>query len=153
MSCVAAREVLTDSKIKVEENGRVAIFINSARSRFHRTRVDGGIVKNKVGADYVVTKEQVGSVVVELKGVDIEHAVLQIGETMLLLKACMSPSKPKSTGMPAAGLIICSKYPKADTAYQKKVKAFVAQHKAPIHCVSGRGEFEIERVLRFDGPR
>jgi hypothetical protein len=153
MSCVAVREVLTDSKIKVEENGRVAIFDNSEKRRFHRTRVDGGVIKNKSGADYVVTKEKVGSVVVELKGVDIEHAVSQIGATILLLKECMSLSKPKSTEMPVAGLIICSKYPKADTAYQKKVKNFVAKHKVPIHCVSGRGEFKIERVLSFDGPR
>lgn len=96
MSCVAAREVTDVSRVKVEENGRSAIFVNNERAKFHKVKVDGGLIDNQLCADYVVSKDQVGSVVVELKGTDIEHAVDQIDATITIMKTCGSPrSKDK----------------------------------------------------------
>jgi len=156
ISCMEAREVTRVSRVKVEENGRVATFINEDRSVFHKVKVDGGLVENEVAADYVVVKACIGSVIVELKGTDIEHAVDQIDHTMSLVKSCKSPKNKERSSVsqaPVAGLIICTKYPRADTAFQNKLKKFVRKHGVPIHCVSVKGEFVIERVLAFDGPR
>jgi len=156
MSCVAAREVTDVSRVKVEENGRSAIFVNNGRAKFHKVKVDGGLIDNQLCADYVVSKDQVGSVVVELKGTDIEHAVDQIDATITIMKTCGSPrSKDKKnlSQLPIAGLVVCSKYPRADTSFQKKQKKFVAKHKVPLHCVSGKGEFSLEKVLSFSGPK
>lgn len=156
MNCTDARSATDVSKIKVEENGRAAIFVNEERAMFHKVKVDGGLVQNQLCADYVVAKTGVGSVVVELKGTDVEHAVQQIGATVELVRRCAAPGSCRAkavANLPVAGLIICSKYPKADTSFQKKQKLFVAKYKIPLHCVSGKGEFKIEKVLTFAGPK
>ncbi|HDS1833108.1 TPA: hypothetical protein RNT04_003698 [Stenotrophomonas maltophilia] len=155
MTCAESRELSTNSRVKVEENGRVAVFINEDRARFHKVKLDDGVVKGELCADFAVLKESVGVVIVELKGTDIEHAVDQVEAAIELMKKCGRPleKKGKPSAIPFAGLIVCSRYPKSDTSFQKKQKKFVAKHKAPLHCVSGRGEFKLEKVLRFDGPR
>ncbi|MEI4517828.1 MULTISPECIES: hypothetical protein [unclassified Stenotrophomonas] len=156
MTCAADRVVTDVSRVKVEENGRSAIFVNEEKRTFHRVKVDGGLVKDTLCADYVVSKQDVGSVVIELKGTDIEHAVDQIDATVTIMKSCKAPKAKGRRGiaqLPMAGLIVCSKYPRADTTFQKKQKKFVAKHGSPLHCVSGKGEFFIEKVLSFNGPK
>ena len=156
MSCSKSR-VLTRARIvKVEENGRVAAFLNKSGGDFFKVNLDGGLVKNQTCADYAVVKKGVGTVVVELKGTDIEHAVDQIAAAIRLLKNCGDRGESARVAvskMPLAGLIICSRYPRVDSMYQRRLKKFVKENKCPLHCVSGKGEFEVERVLSFKGPR
>jgi hypothetical protein len=66
------------SRIVVEENKSKATFLNKDRSWFQVTKVDGCLCKNQGAADWVVKKERVGAVVVELKGKDVPHAVRQV---------------------------------------------------------------------------
>lgn len=155
MTCAESRELLTIPRIKVEENGRSAVFLNEERARFHKVKLDDGVVKGELCADFAVLKETVGMVIVELKGTDIEHAVDQVEAALELMKKCGRPrgKKGPTSAIPIAGLIVCSKYPRSDTSFQKKQKRFVAKYKSPLHCVSGKGEFRLEKVLRFDGPR
>ncbi|WP_152980522.1 hypothetical protein [Stenotrophomonas ginsengisoli] len=152
MSCLPFREELFVSNVKVEENGRSAAFLNPDRLRFFRIKFDGGIVKNTIGADFVVVKDGVGSVVVELKGTDIEHAVDQIDATIGYVKSCKAPAsngKIEISALPVAGLIVCSRFPRASTTFQKRQKRFVSKHRSPLHCVSGKFEGLIEYVLKF----
>lgn len=156
MTCAEAREEIKVPRIKVEENGRCATFLNEERLTYHRVKVDGGLVNNVLCADYVVSKQGVGSVIVELKGTDIDHAVDQIDATISMMRNCAAPrgkGSPSAAQLPVAGLIICSKYPRADTSFQRRQKKFVAKHKSPLHCVSGKGEFVLETVLKFSGPK
>lgn len=55
MTCAVARVATDVSRIKVEENGRSATFLNDERARFYRTKVDGGLLDNVLCADYVVS--------------------------------------------------------------------------------------------------
>lgn len=149
MSCVACRSEITSSKVKVAEGARFATFRNEDRSVFHRTRVDGCLIRNATAADFVVTCVGLGSVVVELKGTDVEHAVEQIDATVTVLKACAAQRKL----LPLAGLIVCARYPRFDTKLQRLTKWFVSRHKSPVHVVARNDEFDIRRILAFDGPR
>lgn len=149
MTCEGCREVTKDSNVKVSEGARSAVFKNADREVYHRVRVDGCLIKNRISADFVVSRPGVGSVVVELKGTDVEHAVAQIDATIQHMRGC---EKSKELG-PFAGLVICARYPRFDTSLQRLTKNFVAKHKAPIHVVARNDEFHLDRVLSFDGPR
>lgn len=149
MTCDGCREKTFDSKVKVEEGARSAIFSNKNRTAFFRTKVDGCLVKNSTAADFVVTCVGTGSVIVELKGVDVEHAVKQIDATAIYLKSCDAAQNL----LPLAGLVICSRYPRFDTKLQRLAKLFAKSHRAPLHVVARNDEFDLSRVLAFDGPR
>src|SRR4051812_27602069 len=70
--------VLTHSSVKVEENKSRAVFSNPDRREYAVTKIDGCLVTEGRRADYVVTKEERVSVLVELKGVDVSHACDQL---------------------------------------------------------------------------
>ena len=146
MTCRKCRESLTDSKIKVEEGSRKAVFLNDARAQMHRTRVDGCLVRNRVAADFVVSAVETGDVVVELKGKDVVHAVEQILETASELATC-----ERKRG-PFGGLVVCNQYPRIDTKIQKLKAQFAKVYKGPVHVVTKNYEFRLERVLSFAGP-
>jgi hypothetical protein len=59
-------ETVRDSKPKVEENGRKAIFLNPERVSIKKVRVDGCLIKEDgLKADYIVSKPEVIDVIVE----------------------------------------------------------------------------------------
>lgn len=147
MTCAGCRSAITDSRVKVEEGGKKATFINESRETLHRTRVDGCLLVNEVGADFVVSKVGVGDVIVELKGKDVEHAAEQIIATAEFMGNC------EELRGPLAGLVICAQYPRIDTRLQRLATQFAKRFKGPIHVVSKSGEFVFEKVLSFKGPR
>lgn len=149
MTCAGCREETTDSYVKVREGARSAVFKNQRRAKYHRVRVDGCLVQNEISADFVVACPGVGSVVVELKGTDVERAVEQVDATLQHVKCCSRLSALR----PFAGLIVCARYPRFDTKLQRLTKQFVAKHRVPIHVVAKNDEYEISRVLAFDGPK
>lgn len=148
MTCAHCRETVSHSKVKVEEKGKSAVFLNPAREKFVRTRVDGCVVKQSTSADFVVTQKGVGSVIVELKGTDVAHAALQIEATAKSIDGCASIDEVR----PVAGLVVCARYPRFDTQVQAIQKRFAANHRAPLHVVTRNDEFSIARVLSFEGP-
>ena len=54
MQIANCQRVTSVSRIKIEESGRKAIFMNLARDQFVLTRVDGCVVVDSVAADWVV---------------------------------------------------------------------------------------------------
>lgn len=110
------------------------------------TQVDGCLCKNETAADFVVKKSNVGDVVVELKGVDVPRGVLQVQATAKFWKA-LHPDIKK-----IAGLIVCRQRPKYSTSIQRLQRDFIKTFKGPLHVVSTKCEFQIHRVLSFDGP-
>ncbi|MBD9468002.1 hypothetical protein [Pseudoxanthomonas sp. PXM01] len=149
MTCADCRNVTKDSNVKVAEGARSAVFKNLKKAAYHRVRVDGCLIKNKTAADFMVSCPGVGSVVVELKGTDVEHAVDQIDATLEHVKGCEKLKELR----PFAGLVVCARYPRFDTGLQRLTKKFVAKHKVPIHVVAKNDEFDLEKVLKFDGPK
>jgi len=148
MTCKDCRASVNASKIKVEENGKKAVFLNSARDEYWKVRVDGCLVKNATAADYVVAKLQAGHVIVELKGPDIAEACEQIIETAKHLRAC-----PQSA-IKIAGLVVWSEFPKgAARSVNRLREKFAKEFKGPIHIVARNDEFNIERLLDFSGPK
>lgn len=146
MTCIGCRIASSDTRIKVEEGRRKAVFLNSKRSTFHRTRVDGCLVKHQISADYVVSCVDVGDVIVELKGKDVVHAVEQVVATANFMRSC------SKTRGPIAGLVVCAQYPRIDTTIQRMMSKFKKGFNAPLHVVTKNYEFQIGKVLSFDGP-
>lgn len=115
-------QTVYDSKPKVEENGRKAVFLNPERAAIKKVRVDGClIVSDTLRADYIVSKPGAVDVIVELKGKDIYHARDQIVATLSFWRA-HPPFSEK-----IAGLIICSKSPMSSSDLQ------VMKAKVKIH--------------------
>ena len=81
MKLVNCLNCSSSSKIKVEENGKKATFINVAREEFLRTKIDGCLIQNATACDWAVSKKGVGDILIELKGSDVDHAVDQILKT------------------------------------------------------------------------
>ena len=127
---------VTDSKPKVEENGRRAIFLNDDRQEIKKVRVDGCLVSSGLRADYIVAKPRLLDVIVELKGRDIYHARDQIVATLPFWRA-FPPFSSK-----VAGLIVCSKSPISASELQvMKVKA-LTHHKLWLEVdENGRKEY------------
>ena len=142
-------EALTDSKIRVEENGKKAVFLNIGRARCLRVHVDGCLIKQATACDWLVVMGDEGAVLVELKGKDVEHALVQLETTMEHIVA--SKKYPNRV----AALVVCGgvpKHPSFDTKLQRAKSRLVARFKAPLHVVHGNFEYEIGAVLSFKGP-
>ncbi|WP_175735977.1 hypothetical protein [Burkholderia ambifaria] len=100
-------------KIKVTEaKSRTAIILNPGETEFNVVRFDGCAVTNEIAADFVVTKQKFGDLVIELKGKDVKHAIEQITATASYLRA-----NEVAEGR-VGGVIVCKEYPKTTTTIQ-----------------------------------
>lgn len=142
-------EVTSASRVKVEENGKKAVFLNTERSRYLRVRVDGCLIVDSVACDWLVSTNDVGTVFVELKGKDVAHALDQLDATIAYAKALgIYPEK-------YAAIVVCTGYPKHpsfDTKLQRIKQRFLTKYKAPIHIVCGNHEYNMSNVVSFKGP-
>jgi hypothetical protein len=131
-------QTVRDSRPKVEENGRKAVFLNLTRVPIKKVRVDGClIVSETLKADFVVSKPGVVDVIVELKGKDIHHAKNQIIATLLFWRE-YPPFSEK-----IAGLIICSKSPMSSSDLQvMKAKAKIQHGLSLIVDETGKKEYD-----------
>jgi hypothetical protein len=130
-------QTFRDSKPKVEQNGRKAVFLNPEKVPIKKVRVDGClIVGNTLKADYILCLPNVVDVIVELKGKDIYHARDQIVATLLFWRA-HPPFSAK-----VAGLIICSKSPMSSSDLQvMKAKVRIRHRLSLIVDETGRKEY------------
>ena len=131
-------QTVCDSKPKVEENGRKAVFLNPGNDHIKKVQVDGClIVNNTPKADYIVSKPGMVDVIVELKGKDIYHAKDQIVATLSFWKA-YPPFSEK-----IAGLIICSRSPMSSSELQvMKAKVQNQHHLSLIVDENGKKEYD-----------
>jgi hypothetical protein len=81
-----------------------------------------------------------------LKGKDIEHACDQI------FTSAKMPEVKKLLGKKLGFLIVCSRYPRFDSFVRRAKEESLKKFKAPLHVVCDKGEFDIRKVVRFDGP-
>jgi hypothetical protein len=152
-------QLLSVSKVLVEEGSRKACFLNPSREELLRAHVDGCLCHNVMAADFVVAEKHRGFVVIELKGKDIEHAIRQIIETA---RSHLSICKQHLCGCTElvhcksrckiAGLVVARQYPRYTTTVQKRKEEFAKLFRGPVHVVTKNAEFQLERVLQFDGP-
>jgi hypothetical protein len=136
----------TVSRVLVEECQRKATFLNHKNEKFVVTKVDGCLIKNAIAADYVVSRQGVGDVIVELKGRDVDHAVKQIEAT-----ARHWISESLGAGR-MAGLVVCRQFPKASASVQKIQQRFTRAFGGPLHVVTKNCEYEFAHVLSHSGP-
>lgn len=114
----ACVERISHSRITVSEKGKTVTFINDDRNTYERVRVDNCLVTSGPRADWIVTEVGVSSVIIELKGKDVDHAVDQLFSTISNTEC--KPWLEKSIKM----LIVCAKYPSFDTKVARaQVKA------------------------------
>jgi actin-like ATPase involved in cell morphogenesis len=139
-------ELVSVPLIKVQEHGKKAVFKNPSLVAHEKIQMDGCVVVNETAADWVVRKPGIGTVVVELKGGDVEHGAKQVDATADFLK------KHNQIVGKIAALIVSTSYPKSSTTIQKAQALFFRKHKGPLHVVTRNCEFTFERVLSASGP-
>jgi hypothetical protein len=142
-------EVTKVTRVKVGEKGRHAVFLNPEKREYLKIRIDGCIIVNQTACDYLVARDDVVGVLIELKGTDLPRALKQIEETLEYLKN----KKVKYSRM--AALIVC-RSPSRHPSFTPKIQLFknrlMSQHRMPLHIVTGNHEFEMEKVLSFRKP-
>lgn len=106
-------ETVTHSNVLVEEHGMRANFRNVDRSPFRRVRIDNCVITEGPRADWIVSKIGTGSVVVELKGKDVEWACNQLFTTL------SHPDCQIFLEDRRALLIVCSRNPLHDSKSAK----------------------------------
>lgn len=120
--------IKTDSKVKVEEKKTrtKAVFNNPSKGELVVTSFDGCVVANDTAADFIVSKNGFGDLIVELKGRDVEHGATQATATADYI------TRNKMRQGRIAGLIVCKRYPKEDSILQRRQNAFAKKFKGPL---------------------
>jgi hypothetical protein len=131
-SCV---QIVKHSKIKMEESGRKAIFLNPYNDEYTLIRVDGCVVKSGLRADWVIISNANNQVFVELKGKDVAHAIEQLESTIELFvkNAWVMPHR--------GALIMCQQVPKAMTRLQAATDRFRRLYGVRLKVSSSHFEF------------
>lgn len=141
----ACTQHVTHSRVKVEENKRKAVFLNPGNKKYSVITVDGCLITEGERSDYIVSETGNASVLVELKGRDVEHACQQLLTTVKSKEA--KAVLEKKVGF----LVICRKFPRFDTFVAKAKQKCAREHKAGFHVVCDQGEFDIEDVVAISG--
>ena len=130
-------ETVNHQKVKVEEQGRKAVFLNPDKALVKKVTVDGCLIKDAMlKADYIVSKPGFVDVIVELKGKDVPHARDQIVATLPVWLA-NPPFSPK-----IAGLIVCSRSPLSSSELQNMKAKVIIRHKLWLEVdENGRKEY------------
>lgn len=146
LKCVKVTKV---TKVKVGEKGKQAVFLNPAKHEFSVVRIDGCIIVNNTACDYLISRENLIGVLIELKGTDLPHALKQIELTLEYFK------KKKVGWQKMAALIVCrapSRHPSFTTKIQQCKNRLIARYRIPLHIVTGNHEYTLEKVLSFKKP-
>lgn len=142
--CPCSEDVFV-SKVSVEENATKAIFKNPDRKKFTKTRVDGCLVKNQIACDWFIVRDDCDGVLVELKGIDVGHALDQIEASFAYLQ------KANRLTICRSGLVVCTKRPQypAFNSKQQRVKERLRKaYSAPLHIVVGNRELDFDCLLK-----
>lgn len=142
-------EITKVTRIKVSENGKQAILLNPEKETFTKIKMDGCVIVNCTSCDWVIQDEHMSSILIELKGSDVDHAITQIEATFAYLK-----DHDLLTNK-SAGLIVCSKpsrSPSFTSKLQKAKARLSTKYKAPLHVVVGNHEYKLDKLLMHTGP-
>ena len=132
------------SHVKVSDpRSSTAVFLNTERSEYRLIRFDGCTVKGTVACDWIVEKQNVGRIAVELKGSDVDHAALQIESALRYMR------ENGMTELSVAGLIICSRYPSIDTKVQRLKQRLARDYRAPLKVKTDGRNLQFEYILKM----
>ncbi|QDE01469.1 hypothetical protein [Roseomonas mucosa] len=134
--------------VSVKENKRQATFKNPERKPHKIVEIDGCLIdgSEEIKCDYLVSEIGSSSVLIELKGGDVEHGCEQ-----LLATAEHDAIRPLLEKR-VAFLMICSKYPRFDSFVAKAKQKCAKKYKTGFHVLCDRRELEMHRVMEIDGP-
>jgi hypothetical protein len=135
-----------DSRIKVEQRGRKAIFVNEGKLTYVRVEVDGCVIKNAKAADFIVSRSDIGDVIIELKGRDVAEAVKQVEATAKYWV------DNKHCNKKIAALIVSTQFPKTSTAVLRAKDRFRKTYGTPLHVVTKNYEGSVEAIFSARGP-
>ncbi|MFA1602363.1 hypothetical protein ACDW82_01765 [Alcaligenes faecalis] len=121
------------SKVKVEEKSRKAVFVTDGKSEYIKGRIDQCLIKDGVRADYFVSGEG-KTVLIELKGCNVSHACDQ------LFKAVEHENVKPYLNEKIGFLVICSKYPTHDTSVQLAMSKAKKKYKAEFRVYTNKRE-------------
>lgn len=129
----------TDSNIKFEEKKKVIVFHNPERKTCQKVKVDGCQITQGERCDHLLVEERTANeYFVELKGVDVRHALEQLEVTMSKLSDRENQTKS------VKAFIVCTNVaPQMSTAIQKYQKKFSTQFHANLLIRERRAEMTI----------
>lgn len=115
----------SDSNIKFEENRRKIIFLNQSRSSYLKVQVDGCTLTSGSRCDnLLLSEDEQEERYVELKGIDVMHAIDQLEVTINKLGECDRNRH---------SYVICTNVaPTFTTAIQKKKMLFKSKYKSEL---------------------
>ena len=115
----------TDSQIVFKENNRKIIFLNQQRLPYERVDVDGCTINEGVRCDkLLLSADEREERYVELKGIDVMHAIDQLEETIKRLG--------EYTDNRHAYVISTNVAPAINTKRQAKIKYFKERYCAEL---------------------
>lgn len=80
--------IVNKKQIVLSENKSRITFINKGQKDIEQVKVDGCAVKNGLKCDYMLIEDTEMEHFIELKGSDIDHAILQLIDTFKKLSKC-----------------------------------------------------------------
>lgn len=132
--------VLSDPAIRLPDCGKVVVLSNPSREKVHRVRFDGCVVQNQKAVDYLVSVGNERSLLVELKGRDVEHAIDQISESAHYLKQNYAHYQPD------LGLIFCKQVPSGSSTINRKRERLYKDHGIDLRISSSKSKFCLKRL-------
>jgi len=135
---------VADSNIVIrDKKSRSAHFKNPERIPFKIIHFDGCVVFNKTAADYIIEKDSVGRIIVELKGSDIKKAVEQVAATIRYLK------ENNLTPLPKGCLIIGTSFPGGQASSQRYKITIKREFQIPCKIQALNKNLIFEDYLKF----
>lgn len=133
--------VVSDCRIVIKEKGRSLTIWNENRTKYILTRYDGCVKEDELAADFVLSLPGCGDLIVELKGVSVDHAYKQVKAT-----ARFWSDHHLRCGKMAA-VIVCTQYPRFPTKMQRVQAEFARVSKGYIHVVTRNQMYLFETCL------
>ncbi|WP_428990018.1 hypothetical protein [Methylocapsa aurea] len=133
-------EKIRHENVTVKQRGRRANFVNPERAFYNRIQVDGCLVSEGKKADWIVSKINIGSVIVELKGKHLDEAYEQLLAT-IENKVCSCWLEERRSF-----LIICSRVPSFDTIVARK-ELEARKRGVRLKIICGHRDIKIESLL------
>lgn len=114
-----------ESNIKFEEKKSKIIFQNLKHNVYYCIQVDGCAIKEGVKCDYMLTNDAGLEFYIELKGCDVNHAILQLEETIKKLSEDYAH-------LPKKAFIVSTRQPSIDVKIQNAKKRFYKNYNAEL---------------------
>lgn len=114
-----------ESNIKFEEKKSKTVFQNLKHEVYYCIQVDGCAIKDGVKCDHMLANDAGLEFYIELKGCDVNHAILQLEETIKKLSE-------DSACLPKKAFIISTRQPSVDVKIQNAKKRFYKNYNAEL---------------------